>query len=179
MPIGKIIVEIYERTKDATKAPSFEFIPCDLNNCLKKGKIITLKDIIEAGFEALPKKFQNSEKRQEIMEKMEEADIGRIAVAYHAPHGNSDPFIELTNITQISIESADARRIHRNNNEIILYGCYRLSNGNEKMKLKDSQRMTLVYSNDSNSAWDPFGQGVNNGNEAQKEIQLNITYLQD
>ncbi len=179
MLIGKVIVEIYEYSKETSKIPHFEYIPCDLSKCIKKGKNVTLRDIIETGFNDLPKRYQNPEKRQEIMEKMEEADIGRITVAYHAPHGNNDPYIELTNITQITMTSADARRIQRNKNEIILYGCYRLSDGNETMELKDSQRLTLIYSNDKSSAWDPFEQEEKNTEEPLKEIQLNITYLQN
>ena len=176
---GKIIVEIYEYTEDSSAIPRFEFIPCNLDNCIKKGKTITLKDIIETGFDDLPKKTQNAEKRREIMEKLEEADIGRITVAYHAPHKKNDPYIELTNITQVTMADADARRVHSNKNEIILYGRYRLTDGNETMKLRDSQRLTLIYSNTKDETWDPFVQDEKDTSESEKEICLNITYLQD
>ncbi len=179
MSAGKMIVEIYEYSEDTSIVPPFEYIPCDLDNCMKKNKTATLKDIIETGFDDLPKKYQNTEKRREIMEKLEEADIGRIIVAYHQPRGKEDPYIELTNITQVTMTDADARRVRSNKNEIILYGRYRLTDGNETMKLRDSQRLTLIYTNTKDEAWDPFEQEESDPDEAQKEICLNITYLQD
>ena len=179
MSLGKMVVEIYEYITGSSDTPHFEYIPCDLDNCFKRGKSVTLKSIIETGFDDLPKKFQNTEKRQEIMEKMEEADIGRITVECHAARGKSDSYIELTNITQVSMADADIRRVHSSKNKIILYGRYRFTDRNETMKLRDSQRLTLIYSNAQDEVWNPFEQEERDTGEVQKEIRLNITYLQD
>ncbi len=171
---GKLIIEVYEYSEDASQAPEFEFIPCELDKCLK-GKSTTLKEIIQRGFDDLPKKTQDSDKRMEVLQKLDDADIGRIDVVYHPAKGNSDACVELTNLAPVTMSFADARRIKNNKNDIILKGRYRLSAGNEVTTLRDAQRLTLIYSNlEENDEPEENEEG-----EAQKEICLNITYLQE
>ena len=61
---GKLIIEIYEYSSDSSSMPVFEYIPCDLSKCLK-GKSAALKDIIRRGFDDVPRKTQDADKRQE------------------------------------------------------------------------------------------------------------------
>ena len=167
---GKLIIEVYEYAQDASM-PVFEYIPCELSKCLK-GKSTKLKDIIQRGFSDLPKKAQDSGKRQEILQKVEDASIGNIDVVFHPAKGNEDARVELTNLIPVTMTYADARRIKEEEGDIILQGRYRLSTGNEVTSLKDGQRLTLMYSNDQQL-------DEMEDEEGQKEIRLNITYLQE
>ena len=171
---GKLIIEVYEYSEDASLMPAFEYIPCDLSKCLK-GKSTTLKEIIQRGFDDLPRKTQDSDKRMEVLQKIEDADIGRINVVYHPAKGLIDACVELTNVTPVTMSFADARRLKTNKDDIILKGKYRLSSGNEVTTLRDAQRLTLLYSNFmENSEPTDTEEG-----ESQKEICLNITFLQE
>lgn len=171
---GKLVIEVYEYSEESDQMPTFEYIPCELSKCIK-GKSATLREIIQHGFDDLPKRAQDSEKRQEIIRKVEEADIGKINVAYHPAKGNTDACVELTNVVPVSFTYADARQSKRTREDIILKGKYRLSAGNEITTLKDAQRLTLIYSNTA-EAEDPDEE---DGETEEKEICLNITYLQD
>ena len=170
---GTLIVEVYEYLDTL---PAFEYIPCSLSTCLK-GKNASLKEIIQRGFDDLPKKIQDTEKRHEILQKLEDADIGKIDVVYHPRKNGKEPYIELTNVVPVNLTYSDARRrIKQNKDNIILKGRYKLSDeGNEVTMLKDAQRLTLIYSNT------PEGeeQETTDEGEIQQEIFLNITYLQD
>ena len=174
---GKLIIEIYEYTSDASEMPVFEYIPCDLSKCLK-GKSATLKEIISRGFDDVPRKSQDMEKRQETIRKMEDANIGRINVVYRPARGDSDDCVELTNVVPVSMYDADARNAKNENDEIILKGKYQLSSGNEVTSLKDAQRLTLSYIDlgDDPDGGNPYEPGAF---VSQKEICLNITYLQE
>lgn len=170
---GKLIIEIYEYENNSYSMPAFEYIPCELATCLK-GKNTTLKEIIQRGFDDLPRKSQDSEKRQEVLQKIEDADIGRIGVAYRPAKGNSDACVELTNVVPVTMLYSDARRKKVNKDEIILKGKYRLSAGNETTTLRDAQRLTLIYSN-----YEDAPEDRDDADEDAKEICLNITYLQE
>lgn len=175
---GKLIVEVYEYTKGSSAVPSFEYIPCELSKCLSRGNKAPLKEIIEKGFETLPKKSRDLGKQQEVLQKLEEANIGRINVAYHAAGNVTDAYIELTNVVPVSIAYADARRIGDNKDDIILYGRYKLTDGNETTVLNDAQRLTLIYSNYADSRIEDEETENIEDIDVQKEIRLNITYLQ-
>ena len=171
---GTLVVEVYEYSDSASDIPSFEYIPCDLTKCLK-GKNATLKDIIQRGFDALPKKAQDTEKRQEVLQRLEDAGVGKIDVAYHPARSGMEPYVELTNVVPVNLTYADARRNKQSKESIILKGRYKLSEGNEITTLKDAQRLTLIYSNvDEND-----GQSVSEEDDKRQEICLNITYLQN
>ena len=178
MADGKLIIEVYEYLEDSPDVPPFEYIPCNLDSCLKKNKQCKLRELIEKGFDEMPKKNVDFAKRQEFLTKLDEADIGKISVEFHPASGDQDPYVELTNVVQVTMSYADARRVQTTNKEeIILYGRYKMTEGNDTTKLKDSQRLTLIYSSgageesadeESYDAEEP---------EVQKEICLNITYI--
>lgn len=171
---GKLVIEVYEYSEEADQMPVFEYIPCDLSKCIR-GKSASLKEIIERGFDDLPKKAQDSEKRQEVLRKVEEAGIGKIDVAFHPAKGNADDCVELTNVVPVSFTYADARQQKKSRDEIILKGRYRLSAGNEVTTLRDAQRLTLIY---SSTAEAEEADGADEEAE-EKVISMNITYLQE
>lgn len=171
---GKLIIEVYEYADDSAM-PVFEYIPCELSKCMK-GKSATLEEIIQRGFDNLPRKSVDSDKRQEILQKIADADIGRIEVMFNPAKGTNEPSVKLTNVVQVTITDADARRRQKNaENNIILKERYRLSAGNEVTTLKDAQRLTLTYSNFTENS-DPYD---TENSESPVEICLNITYLQE
>ena len=179
---GMLIIEIYEYSKNSS-LPVFEYIPCDLSKCMK-GRSATLKDIINRGFDDVPRKAQNTDKRNDVLQKLEEANIGRINVVYHnvvyhKEKGASDACVELTNVIPITMSYADARRMQSDKNIIILKGQYKLSEGNEITILRDAQRLTLSYSNYVDDTGDIDNAYGIDADEMQKEICLNITFLQD
>lgn len=174
---GKLIIEIYEYRDDDLNVPPFEFYPCDLDVCLKKRKA-TLREIIEKCFDNVPKKSQDLAKRQEILAQLEAAGIGKINVEYHPASGNEDPYIQMTNVMKISMADADARRVKTNKGDIILYGQYRMSEGNDTTKLRDSQRLTLIYSSAANEIVSDEMPDDPEERDVQKEICLNITFIQ-
>lgn len=180
MTEGKLIIEVYEYTADSPVTPAFEFIPCPLADCFSRGNKATLKEIIQKGFDTLARKDQNTEKRKEVLQKLEEANIGRISVLYNKATPTSEAYIELTNVVQDTLADADVRRARKHKDDIILYGRYRLTDGVETTKLRDAQRLTLIYStyaevSDMDMSDDPE---MIEEREAPKEICLNITYLQ-
>jgi len=171
---GKLVIELYEYTdREGAVMPRFEYVPCDLSKCLK-GRTASLKDIIERGFSDLPRRDQDTDKRRELLQKLEDANIGRIKVVYRAPQRDSDACVELTNIIPVTFTSADARMAKLDRDSIILKGRYRLSAGNEVTTLRDAQRLTLIYSNYDAESWQQ-----DDPDEEKKEICLNITYLQE
>ena len=176
---GKLIIEIYEYKNDSPDVPPFEYIPCDLESCLKKNRKATLREIIQSGFDNLPKKNQNISKRQEALALLDEADIGKISVQFNPGRGDEDPCIQLTNVVQVTMAYADARRGKTGGkDEIILYGRYRMADENETTILKDSQRLTLIYSTAAPQGSDADTEYPAEEREAPKEICLNITYIQ-
>lgn len=173
---GKLVIEIYEYDEDSSSVPVFEFIPCELAKCMK-GKTTTLKDLIKRGFDGLPKRAQDTEKRNEVMQLIEDANIGRINVAFNPARDGMDACVEMINVVPVTLTYADARRVKENDDEIILRGRYKLSEGNEITRLHDAQRLTLTYSGSSEN--DAYGSGDGDGGAVSKEICLNITYLQE
>ena len=157
---GKLVIEVYEYSEASERMPVFEYIPCELAQCLRGKNSATLKEIIEQGFDSLPRRAQDSDKRQEILSKVEEADIA---------------CVELTNVVPVTFTYADVRMARKNRDDIILKGKYRLSAGNEFTTLKDAQRLTLIYSSAAKN-----DEAEETDEEAEeKEICLNITYLQE
>ena len=181
MSDGRLIIEVYEYREDSPDVPRFEYIPCDLESCLKKNRQCRLRELIEKGFDEMPKKSVDFSKKQEILSRLDEADIGKINVQYHPAAGDQDAYVELTNVVQVSMSDADARRGKESGKEeIILYGRYRMTDGNDTTRLKDSQRLTLIYASDAVREPEDDGEypgGEENG--VQKEICLNITYIQE
>ena len=176
---GKLIIEIYEYSEDSSEVPTFEYIPCDLANGLR-GKSVTLKDLILRGFEDMPRKEVNVDKRDDILRKLDDANIGRIEVAYRPEKNGNDACIELTNVVPVTLTFNDARYTRSKKDEIILKGRYKLSEGNEITTLRDAQRLTLVYSNVEDENWknrDDDEDGFDES-EKRKSIYLNITYLE-
>ncbi len=172
---GKLVIEVYEYSEASERMPVFEYIPCELAQCLRGKNSATLKEIIEQGFDSLPRRAQDSDKRQEILSKVEEADIGKINVAFHPARGTVDACVELTNVVPVTFTYADVRMARKNRDDIILKGKYRLSAGNEFTTLKDAQRLTLIYSSAAKN-----DEAEETDEEAEeKEICLNITYLQE
>ncbi len=172
MAEGKLIVEVYEYQEDVEALPKYEYIPCELDKCFKRDKA-TLKEIIQQGLASRPDKLK------ETLRKIEEAGIDKIDVLYNKPTRNAEASIELTNVVQVSMADADAsRKKNKRKNDIILYGKYRLSEGIRTTKLKDAQRLSLIYSN-----WEDKGDDAEDQAEehvdGQKEICLNITFLQE
>lgn len=177
MAEGRLIIEVYEYSEEATTIPPFEYIPCALSECMGSRNRATLKDIIQKGFGALSRKEQNAEKRVEVLQKLDEANIGKIEVMYNKATAGNEAYVELTNVVQVTLADADATRAQNHKDDIILYGRYRMTEGTETTKLKDAQRLTLIYSTCAE-------QGMMRGyeeeeNEVRKEICLNITYLQE
>ena len=174
----RLIIEIYEYTEGASVAPPFEYIPCDLTACFKRNNRASLQEIIQKGFDTLPRRNQDVDKRQAIFKKLEEADIGKISVVYNPGSASVDPCIELTNVMPVTMAYADARRVKEDKNDIILYGRYRLTEGNETTVLRDAQRLTLIYTSraDGEEETDEAEDGAEP--QALKEICLNITFLQ-
>ena len=177
MADGRLIIEIYEYADDASDTPSFEFIPCELSACLKRTNRATLKEIIQKGFDTLPKKDQDTEKRLTILRKLEEADIGKISVVFNPASARADASIELTNVRPVTLDYVDGRRNKKDDNTIILNGRYRLSEGNETTVLKDAQRLTLIYSSQSDDDTEGV-EAADPADDVMKEICLNITYLE-
>lgn len=179
MADGKLIIEVYEYVEDSPDVPPFEFIPCDLETCLKKNRQCKLRELIEKGFDEMPKKNVDFAKRQEFLAKLDEADIGKINVEFHPASGDQDPYVELTNVVQVTMAYADARRVQTTSKEeIILYGRYKMTDGNDTTKLKDSQRLTLIYSSGAGQEAEEGESWDSEEIETQKEICLNITYIQ-
>ena len=179
MAYGKLIVEVYEYKEDSPDVPPFAYIPCNLDTGLKKNRQCKLRELIEKGFDEMPKKNQDFSRRQEFLAMLDEADIGKINVEFHPASGDQDPFVELTNVVQVTLAYADARRMKSNNKEeIILYGRYRMTDGNDTTKLKDSQRLTLIYATGADRAPGNPNPYDAEESEAEKEICLNITYIQ-
>ena len=176
---GKLIIEVYEYVENAPDVPPFEYIPCDMESCLKKNRKATLREIIQNGFDDLSKKNRNISKKQEVLAMLDEADIGKINVVFNPGKGDEDPYIQLTNVMQVTMAYADARRGKAGGkDEIILYGRYRMSDENETTILKDSQRLTLIYSSAADGSHDADAEYSAEEREVPKEICLNITYIQ-
>lgn len=179
MGYGKLIIELYEYVEDSSDVPPFEYIPCNLDSCLKKSKQCKLRELIEKGFDEMPKKNVDFSKRQEFLAKLDEADIGKISVEFHPATNEQDPYVELTNVVQVTMAYADARRVQTSSKEeIILYGRYKMTDGNDTTKLKDSQRLTLIYSSGAGEETEDEESYDPEELEVQKEICLNITYIQ-
>lgn len=177
MSEDQLVIELYEYFEDADTAPPFRYILCPLEKCLSRKKTATLEEIIRKGFESMPAREQNRAMEQEFLRMIDEAAIGRISVSYVKP-SDGDPYVELTNVTQVSITDSDVRRDQSKRNDIILYGRYRLADNNGNvMRLRDAQRLSLFYSNHaaSHSIFDPV---IDEETPAAKDICLNITYLQ-
>lgn len=187
MAEGKLIIELYEYVENEQEYPPFEYIPCKLSDCFKRNSKTTLKDIVTSGFDAYPKRAQNTEKRQEILRKLEDAGIGRIDVMYHPASNGQDSFIELTNLVQVTLTDADIRHTKKNKNSIILRDHYRLTEGNDKTQLRDAQRLTLIYSShpegDSGIAVSANVSADDDSaieaSDIVRNIYLNITYMQE
>ena len=175
MAEGKLVIEVYEYTEDMELLPSFEFISCSLSDVLKNKKA-TLEEIIQRGFG----KDRNQEKRDEILKKLKSAGINKIIVSYNNSNA-AEPYVELTNVVKDSMLGADASRKKSKQNDIILHGKYRLSAGTETTKLKDAQRLSLIYSSwaEENKGWGAMDAETDEQAESPKEICLNITYLQE
>lgn len=172
MADGRLIIEVYEYTGDSTAAPAFEYIPCSFEKCFKNNKA-TLKEIIQRGLAHKPDKLKD------VIRKVEEAGIDKVEVTYHKQTSHADAYIELTNVVQVTMADADASRKKKNRqNDIILYGKYRLSDGTETTKLRDAQRLSLIYTSGTQNADDFWNLNDDEETEEQKEICLNITYLQ-
>lgn len=167
---GKLIIEIYEYEEDSMTVPTFRFIPCELSKCLR-GKNATLKEIVQRGFDELPKKAQDQSMRQEMMRRLSDAGIGIINVEFQEGKGG-DPCVRLTNVVRTNMTDSDARALKPNKDSIILKERYQLSTGNEVTTLKDAQRLTLIYRDGYDK--DDLGE-----NALEREICLNITYLQN
>ena len=134
---------------------------------------------IEKGFDAMPRRETDLSKKREILGRLDEADIGKIVVRYQPGSADEDPFVELTNVVQESFASADARRAKaKNKEEIILYGRYRMSDGDDTTRLRDSQRLTLIYSSGGGAGPEEETFAGGGERETRKEISLNITYIQ-
>lgn len=172
MAEGKLIVEVYEYAEDVESFPKYEYIPCELDKCFKRDKA-TLKEIIQQGLASRPDKLK------ETLRKIEEAGIDKINVLYNKPSRNAEASVELTNVVQVSMADADAsRKKSKRKDDIILYGKYRLSDGIRTTKLKDAQRLSLIYSSAEERGEDAEEQ-AEECIDSQKEICLNITFLQE
>ena len=179
MADGKLIIELYEYREDSPEVPPFEYIPCDLERCLKKNRKATLREIIRSGFDDLSKKAQDTSKLQEILARLDEADIAKISVVYNPGKGDEDPFVQLTNVVQVTMSYADARHGKAGGkDDIILYGRYRMADETETTVLKDSQRLTLIYSSAGGPGMEVEDPDIAEDREAPKEICLNITFIQ-
>ena len=177
MAEGRLIVEIYEYRKDSPAVPPFAYYPCGLKNCMGRNNRATLREIIESGFNDVDRREQNTEKKREALEKLEETAFGKISVEYRPASAGTDPCVVLSNVMPVSIAYADARRAQGRSCGIILVGRYKLTEGNETTVLRDAQRLTLIYSNyGDDETPDGFEDG---GDDAvQKEICLNLTFLE-
>lgn len=178
MAEGKLIIEVYEYSEEATTVPPFEYIPCALSECMGSRNRATLKEIIQKGFGTLSKKAQNAEKRVEVLQKLDEANIGRIEVVFNKASTGTEAYVELTNVVQMTFEGKDMTRLENHKDDIILHGRYRMTEGTETTKLRDAQRLTLIYSNSAEQGW-TGGFAEEEESEVRKEICLNITYLQE
>lgn len=177
MPRGKLIAEIYERQENNTLVPRFEYILCDLSYCFRRGDTATLKDIIESGFDSVARKEVDEEARRDVLEKLEEAQLDMINVLYSYGVNGSEPCIKLSNVIPISMGYADARRVKRKMDSIILFGRYKFSNENTSTVLKDAQRLSLIYSTYEEAS--DYDNANNYDDEAKKEISLNITFFEE
>ncbi len=205
MTKGKLIIEVYEYeiesyiapavfeyAADASQVRAFEYIPCDLDTCLVHGNKASLKEILQKAFDTLPRKNQDTEKRREILQLIEEADFGKICVVYNPPQPGSDASVELTNVVPESISRGDARQSRdgaKSRDDMIVYDSqapvndlypisrYRLGTGTQSTVLKEAQRLTIIFfsaAETENTADDPY----EDENEAPREIHLILTYLQ-
>lgn len=170
---GVLVAEVYEYSDHSSAGPQFEYILCELDKCMK-GKTSSLKEIVQRGFDCLPSKDQDNVKRQEVLKKLEDADIGKIQVEYCSGKDGVNSYINLTNVVPVDIGFSDMRQNRRDKDNIILKEKYRLSAGNEVTTLKDAQRLTLIYT-DTPEDRDEMSVDETVG---QREICLNITYLQ-
>ena len=170
---AKLIIEVYEYTEDGFIMPRFKYIPCVVAKCVKRNRA-TLKEIIQRGLMHKPDELK------EILRKVEEAGIDKIDVLYHKASKVSESYIELTNVVPVSMADADASRtLNKKRHDIILYGKYQLSDGTEITRLKDAQRLSLIYSDgiERNAGFEEAYS--NNDRDIAKEICLNITYIQE
>lgn len=179
MAEGKLIIEVYEYSEESTTVPSFGYIPCALSECMGSRNRATLKEIIQKGFGTLSRKAQTAEKYAEVMQKLEDANIGKIEVVYNKAAAGNEPYVALTNVVQMTFGSSDITRATNTKDNIILHGRYRTTEGTDTTKLKDAQRLTLIYSNSAEQSWSNGFAENDEETEAQKEICLNITYLQE
>ena len=180
MAEGKLIIEVYEYVDGDTTVPRFEYIPCNLSDCFRRNQKTTLEEIVRSGFDSLPKRSQNLEKKKDILRMLEEASIDHIDVVYRPANNGFDSFIEFTNIVQETFTGANALRAKSKSNDIILRGRYRLAEGHETTRLKDAQRLTLFYSSqDENAPYSNYEADDADEMEVAKAICLNITYLQE
>ena len=180
MADGKLIIEVYEYREDSADIPPFEYIPCDLDKCMKKSRKATLREIIRNGFDDLSKKNQDVTKLKEILARLDEADIAKISVVYNPGKGDEDPYVQLTNVVQVTMAYADARKSKAGGkDDIILYGRYRMADETEATVLKDSQRLTLIYSSAGGRDQEYEEQNSADEHDVPKEICLNITYIQE
>ena len=178
MALGKLIIEIYKYSADGDAIPKFEFIPCVLDRCLKRGGTTKLEEVIRKGFSDLPRRAQNDEKQKEIMQKLQDAGFVRINVLYNEPTDGTDASVELTNITPVSLANADARFKQKDENNLILKGRYSFSDSSTSTKLMDAHRLTIICSNEQSDDY-YLGMGNATENDDDSEICLNITYLEN
>ena len=176
MASGKLIIEVYEYSAQNPDAPRFEFVPCMLDSCIGKKNSATLDNIIRKGFSDLPKKAQNEEKQKELLQKLDDAGFSKINVVFGEERDLHDTYVELSNVLPVSMAYADARRSRDDGGSIILSGRYSFSDSGTNTKLKDAQRLTIIFSG-ANST-DYYSGGLGAADDAEdREVCLNITYL--
>ncbi len=174
MAEGRLIIEVYEYSSENETMPRFEFIPCLLENCIGRSNNTALDEIVQRGFSNLPRRYQNTDKQKEILKKLGDAGFNKIGVSFHPADDMDDAYVELTNVSPVSMSYADARR-SEDNSGIILSGRYSLSDNGTSMRLKDAQRLTIIC---STRPKDDYYMGMAaQSDEPEKEICLNVTYL--
>lgn len=178
MANGRLIIEVYRYTEQNDAMPRFEFVPCSLNSCLKRNSVAKLEDVIRKGFADLPRRLQNESKQKDILQKLQDAGFGRINVLYNESDETDEPYVELTNITPVSMAYADARVKHMDENSIILKGRYSFSDSGTSTKLMDGHRLTIICSGRSEDDY-YLGFGNSEQSDDDDEICLNITYLEN
>lgn len=178
MKEGQLVIELYEYLQDSESIPPFEYISCPLEKCFSGKNNVSLKEIIQKSFDNFSPQNKNKEKEREFLEKAEEAGLGKINVSYESAKKDNEPYLELTNVIPVGMSMDDARLNHKKRNEIILRGKYRLTDGNSTMKLRDAQRLTLIYSSHNNDRPTMYDNDMDVEDTPAKEICLNITYLQ-
>ena len=184
MAEGKLIFEIYEYSSSSLEMPAFEYVLCNLSTCMRHSSQAPLSEILQKGFDDLPKGRRDNDKREELLQLLDEANFGKINVLYKPASDTRDACIELTNVVPVSLYGADARQSKKDvgKDSIILYGRYRLTDGDEVTALQDAQRLSLIFSGteEADSVWSrdaSFDDGF--PEELRREICLNITYLQE